>query len=363
MQDVKVKRSMYICILVIILTINVSAFAEELSVDTAGQSGYLSEIQNQKSGGALENILLIAFCVFIIYFLYIKPSKTKSKRAIDGKNTQDLLYYDEIEDDGLIILPDNRYRRMLEISPTNISIKSPNEQATIWEEYRNTIDNISVNWTQVVQTRIVRFKDYVDIQTKRNNELKSKFPQYPKLYQHQNLILEQMINEYEKNEHRERKYFIILKVDADELMNADSSLSSSNGFMSMLTKTFSTKKKNKYDDKDLRTISESELNNAAVLIKNGLIKTGIGAQVLNKYGIYDYLNHTYNRDLAYVQDVEEAIRDYGVLSPVKKSTTVDNAIDELTLDLTLNLAFVNDSEITSDSENKKTENEVNSTND
>ena len=112
-----------------------------------------------------------------------------------------MLYYDEIEDDGLIILPGNKYRRMLEITPTNISIKSPAEQAAAWEEYRNTIDNISVDWTQIVQTRIVRFKDYVEEQTKRNDELKTK---HPVLYDHLNNVLNQMISEYEEQASRKK---------------------------------------------------------------------------------------------------------------------------------------------------------------
>lgn len=342
-------------VIVFTLCIQIKSYAGEVSSeDYSGTSteftqqeesnqeiGYLEQIQQQKSGGtfSLENIFLVAICGLVVYFFYVKPSKTKAKKAIEGKNTQDLLYYEEIESDGLIILPNNKYRRMLEITPTNISIKSPSEQAVAWEEYRNTIDNISVDWTQIVQTRIVRFKDFVEEQTKRNNEVRQK---YPVLHEHLNLVLSQMIAEYEEHERRERKYFIILKVDAEDLMKAENSLSSSSGIMSMLTKSVSSNKK--YEDKDLRNIAESELNNAMVMISNGLTRAGIGVKVLYKYGVLDYLNHTYNRDLAYVQDMQETIEQQGVLSPVKISTTVDDFINELNLDL----SFMESRTLTSD---------------
>ncbi len=357
------KRLLWLMIVFTLFTIQVTSYAgevstEENSVTPTGISseeaateepGYLESLQQQKDEGlfSLENIFLVIVCGLAIYFFYIKPSKTKAKKAIEGKNTQDLLYYDEIEADGLILLPNNKYRRMLEITPTNISIKSPAEQAATWEEYRNTIDNISVDWTQIVQTRIVRFKDYVEEQTKRNNELKTK---HPALYEHLNLVLSQMISEYEEHERRERKYFIILKVDAEDLLKGNDTLSSDNGIMSMFTKSVSSSKK--YDDKELRNIAESELNNAIVMISNGLTRAGIGVKVLYKYGVLDYLNHTYNRDLAYVQDVQETIEKQGVLSPIKKSTTVDDFINELKLDM----AFMGNRATTA--ENVKTESEV-----
>lgn len=336
------KRLFLILMIILLFTVQLSVYAsdmqeddiisttEESSINSNNEMGYLESLQHKKSGGlfSFENIFLIIFAGLIIYFIYIKPSKTKAKKATEGKNTQELLYYDEIEPSGLVILPDNRYRRMLEITPTNISIKSPAEQALAWEEYRNTIDNISVDWTQIVQTRILRFKDFVDEQTKRNNDMKQK---YPILYNYSELVLAQMKTEYEEHERRERKYFIILKADAEDLMKADATLSSDSGLMSMFAKNIGSTKK--YDDKELKNIAESELNNAVVMISNGLTRVGIGVKVLYKHGVLDYLNHTYNRDLAYVQDVQEIIETQGALSTVKRSTTVDDFINELKLDL------------------------------
>ena len=294
-------------------------------------SSFVEEVQksNEKGFFTLENILLILICGFVVYFFFIKPSKTKHKNAIDGKSTKKLFYYDEIEPDGLIILPENRYRRILEIIPTNISIKSPDEQAAAWEEYRNTIDSISVDWTQIIQTRILRFKDFVEEQKQRNISIKQK---YPYLYEHLNNVLSEMVTEYEEHERRERKYFIILKVDAADVINSDLSLSSENAILSAITRNIGTKKK--IDDKDLRNIAESELYIAAVFVAIGLVWAGISAFVVKKNGVLDFLNHTFNRDIAYVQDVQEIIAQ-GVLSEVKTSTTVDDFIRELKLDMAM----------------------------
>jgi len=302
---------------------NIHTFAEG--------SSYIEQVKEKSSNQSLfsfENIILALIAGLVIYMFYIKPGKTKSKKAIEGKTTQDLIYYKEIEPDGLVVLPDNKYRRMLEITPINISIKSPAEQAVAWEEYRNTIDSVSVDWTQIIQTRILRFKDFVDEQQKRNLDIKQK---HQKLYEHLNQVLSEMVTEYEEHERRERKYFIILKVDAEENMEGSSSLSSENAVMSAFTKNMGGGKK-KFDEKELRNIAEAELNNAAVIIANGLSRAGIGTKMLNKYGVLDYFNHTYNRDMAYVQDVEETIAQ-GVLSQVKTSTTVEDFIKELQLDL------------------------------
>ena len=126
--------------------------------------------------GVIENLLLILMVAFVVYVFFIKPGRTVSKKAMMSKTVQELLFYKEITSDGLIVLSDGKYRRMVKVYPTNLVLKSPDEQANCWVEYRNTIDTLSVDWTKIIQSRIICISDYLDEQMQEAEKLKGKYP-------------------------------------------------------------------------------------------------------------------------------------------------------------------------------------------
>lgn len=269
-------------------------------------------------GGLFENLLLILMAAIVIYVFFIRPGRTEAKKAMMSENAQELLFYKEITPDGLIVLPDGKYRRMIEVYPTNLVLKSPDEQANCWVEYRNTIDTLTVDWTKIVQSRIMRISDYLDEQIQEAEKLKGK---YPLLYEYEKQIIGEIRSEYEEKEKRERRYYIILKIDAEDFLEADSSFGVDNAAVGALFSTIGFNKK-KYSDEELRNVAASELENAAALLATGLYRSGVAIRLLNKKDILDYLNNTLCRELAPVQNIELMDR-AGVFHFVPASVTVD----------------------------------------
>lgn len=269
-------------------------------------------------GGLFENLLLILMAAVVIYIFFIRPGRTVSKKALMSKTVQALLFYKEITPDGLIVLPDGKFRRMVEVYPTNLVLKSPDEQANCWVEYRNSIDTLSVDWTKIIQSRIMRISDYLDEQMQEAEKLKGK---YPLLYEHEKQIIGELRSEYEEKEKRERRYYIILKIDAEDFLEADSSFGVDNAAAGALFSTLGFNKK-KYSDEELRNVATSELENAAALLAAGLYRSGVVVRLLNKKDILDYLNNTLCRELAPVQNVDLMDR-AGVFHFAPASVTVD----------------------------------------
>lgn len=294
----------------------IMSFSFSLRAYAAGKS---LEVSSSNIGrGLFENLLLILLAAVVIYVFFIRPGRTVTKKALMSKTVQELLFYKEITPDGLIVLPDGKYRRMVEVYPTNLVLKSSDEQANCWVEYRNTIDTLSVDWTKIIQSRIMRISDYLDEQMQEAEKLKGK---YPLLYEHEKQVISELRNEYEEKEKRERRYYVILKIDAEDFLEADSSFGVDNAAVGALFSTLGFNKK-KYSDEELRNVATSELENAAALLAAGLYRSGVVVRLLNKKDILDYLNNTLCRELAPVQNIDLMDR-AGVFHFSPASVTVD----------------------------------------
>lgn len=273
----------------------------------------------------VENIFLVACGIFVLYIYFAKDKSKSYKKALSSDLIQDIINYKSITQDGLIILDNNRYRIMVEVFPTNLFIKSPSEQASVWEEYRNTIQSISIDWTKIVQTRIMQISEHLDTIKECCNSIKTK---YPKLYAYSEETYASLQKEYEEKGKRDRKYFIILKIDAEEFKTMESNLSVSNDAVSALMSSIST---NNYSEEELKTVAINELNNALNLLISGLYKAGIIAKPMNKKQVLDYLNNTLNRDIANIHSIE-AMDKAGVFHFTPTSLTVDLFLSKVALE-------------------------------
>jgi len=265
----------------------------------------------------VENLILIACGIFVLY-LYVKKDKSKSfKTALKSNHIHDIINYQTITPDGLIVLDGNRFRIMVEVMPTNLPIKAPTEQAMVWEEYRNTIQSINVDWTKIIQTRIMQISEHLDEVKDNCNAIKSK---YPELYAYGMETYNAMKSEYEEKGKRDLKYFIILKIDAEDFKAADNNLTISNEAVGALMSGLGSSKK--YSDEELKTVAINELNNALNLLISGLFKANIIAKPMNKKQVLDFINNTLNRDIANIQSID-AMDKSGVFHFAPTSLTVD----------------------------------------
>ena len=263
--------------------------------------------------------------MFVLY-IYIAKDKSKSyKNTLKSSSVQDLISYKSITSDGLITLDNNKYRIMVEVFPTNIVIKAPSEQAAVWEEYRNTVQSINVDWTKIIQTRIMQISEHLDKLKEDCNVIKSK---YPKLYAYGNETISTLQSEYEEKGKRDRKYFIMLKIDAEDFKAQDNNLAITNEALGALMSGMST---NKYSEEELKTVAINELNNALNLLISGLFKAGIIARPMDKKQVLDYINNTLNRDLANIQSID-AMDKAGVFCLTPTSLSVDLFISKAVLE-------------------------------
>ncbi|KXG73718.1 hypothetical protein [Thermotalea metallivorans] len=206
---------------------------------------------------------------------------------------------------------------MLEVIPTSLGLKNVNEQAIVWEEYRNTIDSINVDWSKIIQTRLMNISEHIEEQRRYIEELKEK---HPKFYDFAKQTIDNLQNEYQEKGKRDRKYFIILKIDAEEYHALESNFNVDNPFVGAVASNIG--KSNKLNDDELYNLAITELDNAQNLLIAGLQRCGIIARPCNKLEVLDYINNTINRDLAQIQSID-LMNKAGVFNFVPVSQTVD----------------------------------------
>ena len=76
--------------------------------------------------------------------------------------------------DGILLLPNNRYRVMLELSSINFELKSEAEQDALIETYQSFLNSISTPLQIIVRVRELDMDRYIDdFRAKRKNEKKA----------------------------------------------------------------------------------------------------------------------------------------------------------------------------------------------
>jgi len=117
------------------------------------------------------------------------------------------------------------------------------------------------------------------------------------------------------------KCFLILKIDAEDLLHKDSGFAVDNAALEALFSNAGLNRK-KYTEDELKNIAVSELDDAVSLLAAGLYRSGVSVRLLDKKGVLDYLNNTLCRELAPVQNIDLMDR-AGVFSTVPASVSVD----------------------------------------
>ncbi|MCF8010916.1 MAG: TraC family protein [Clostridiales bacterium] len=237
------------------------------------------------------NILLLLGGAGAVFYLF------RPRKKMD--TVQELLDYKNISPDGVIELPHDKFRVVMEVEPVNMALQSFNEQSAIWLGFKNMLNSVNIPLTFLVQTRYLNLKDYLNMLKRYNSESPEHIQRL--VGQHVNYLAEKT----EGRQVRDRRYFIILKVDASSI-GVGSGIDIDNQLVNMLVKKLPDVNKSKISSQEIKNSARDELNEACSLLASNLDNMGINCTQLNKKGVADMLYQTFNRDMAPFARMEEA---------------------------------------------------------
>jgi hypothetical protein len=237
----------------------------------------------------LSNCGAVAALAAALLLLYNKK-KEKGEKPIT--TTQELMRYKEISANGIVELPNHQYRLVIEVEPVNMALKSHSEQEALWLGFRDLINALTVPATFLVQSRHMDLRDYI---TELKKEI-SKAPT-PELQVYGNIHCEELSIKTEKNV-RDRRHYIILKIDAMAVSSIDSGIKIENEAINALFSDLWPKRSGNMSNNEIGALAQQELDNVAGIIQGCLNGMEIPNIKLNKEGVMDLIYSTFNRDLA-----------------------------------------------------------------
>lgn len=228
---------------------------------------------------SIWDILMLVGGTGAVYYLF-KPRK-------QPKTTQELLDFKEIYPDGIIELHGGRYRLVIEVEPINMALRSFQEQAAIWLNFRNLVNAVNLPCTFLVQTRYLDVKDYLSYLRESADGQPEKIKDFG---HHLAGWLEQKA---EVKNLRDRRFYVILKIDPGTGVESGIQIESPvlNALVSSLSGIRKTAPREKNAVRD-------ELNNAANVIRSFLEGMDIRSKQLNREEVLEMLYQTFNRDMA-----------------------------------------------------------------
>lgn len=270
----------------------------------------------------LVNILLIAITGTIVYIFFIKPNqneRNKEKKLNKSNDIKNLLDYKTIHKDGLMEFDNHTYKRMVQIFPTNITLKSSNEEINIWEEFRNVINSISIPWRLIIQTKILQIQDHIE-EIEETATIKNLANSNPALNSYLKETVNNLKQEYQDSGRRDSGFYILFEINPNEFLDNENSLAIDSELGSALSSYLPKKQEN--DIEEIENLAINELENAINLLMAGLNRIEIQTKILDKVGVLDYINTTLNKDLSVIQSIEQ-MQKMGVMNSLPKSLTVD----------------------------------------
>ncbi len=260
----------------------------------------------------MENLVVLFAIVAIIYLLF----SNRKKENIDS--TQDLFNYKEIASDGLIHLPGQKFRKVIQVYPLNIATRSGREQASIWDTFRTMVNSLVFPVTFLVQSTHLDTEDYTaQVEEERQRSENDLVREVGKDY------INHIRELSEKRSIRSHKYFVIVKIDVSSA-SIDSGVEVEDNTVAMAINSVlkAANKPKKMSDKEAERLARSELDNMTNIIRSYLSQMGISSTILDRRGVVDMGYTTYNRDLSNVVRTKE-VDDIEAFSLFTKSLTPD----------------------------------------
>jgi hypothetical protein len=161
--------------------------------------------------------------------------------------------------DGIVVLPHNQYRCVLEVSSVNFKLKSEGEQDALIDTFASFLDSLPCAVQIIVRIRELDMSDYI----KEINEKISHEPE--QIYKDQ---LENYVT------------FVSELVDANKILSRSFYIvipcSTTNDF----------------------ALAKEQLSVNAEIITQGLMRLGVSAQQLDSLGVLDLFHNSYNPRMA-----------------------------------------------------------------
>lgn len=258
------------------------------------------------SGSLLGLILTIAAFIFIMYKINSATKKTKPER------TQDLFQFKRITDDGYIEMLDGTYRAMIEIEPVNMYLKAPEEQETVWMQFRDMLNSIHAPVFLMIQSRHKEIRSYTaslrDQSSNMSEEPLQKFGFELADY------LENEISEAHVKDHR---YYVVIDVDP-HIQEGDIEIPSE--MVSNFVRGF----QKRLSPREAEDLAKQELDDNIVIIATYFNSMGLNVYRMNKNAILEMAYSSLNRDLAPVMDYTDIVRS----SSIQTTSVTKTAVEE-----------------------------------
>lgn len=238
--------------------------------------------------------LVVIASLYLLFFGFGKKKKIV--------NSQDLLDYTEIYTDGFIELPGLRFRAVIEVEPINETLKSFRERQSLWLGFRNLIRSVNIPYTFKVETRFLDLREYID-------DIKKSSDQKAALLKNYGYELSQWLeNKSEKKQNRDRRCYIILKIDS-VVKGIESGVRSGNPLVNKIILSLSGVQKSGTPESELRKMAIDELRVIGGVVISTLEGMDIISKQLNKQEVLDMVYSTFNRDLAPYCRIEDGDRE------------------------------------------------------
>lgn len=122
-------------------------------------------------------------------------------------------------DNGILCLPGNRYRAILEVSPINFALKSDEEQEVIIDSFQAFLNALPCSIQIVMRTRAVDMDSYTHTWDERAAQEKD--PTYKKQIENYSKFVQQIVTE---NSVLTRRFYVVVPAAADKIKSKDSDI-------------------------------------------------------------------------------------------------------------------------------------------
>jgi hypothetical protein len=268
----------------------------------------------------MADLVFFALVAAGLYYLFFGMKKVKKINTC-----QDMIDYREIYPDGIIELPQLRFRLVIEVEPVNESLKSFRERQGLWLGFRNLVQTINIPYTLKIETRFLDLREYLRV-LKDCSDRKT-----PLLREYGYDLSQWLESKSENRQNRDRRCYIILKIDSVS-KGIESGVKTGNPLLNNAISSLSGLQKSGLPESELRKIALDELRIMSGVVRSALEGMDIVSRQLNMQGVLDMIYSTFNRDLAPFCPIADADRE-GVFSLFMTSKTPEIFLEGINYDL------------------------------
>lgn len=228
------------------------------------------------SGGAALFIIVAIFLVIFgvlgaVLWVVLKKTDPKNQDTTENpqiKEAQAFLPFTDIRD-GMIMLPNQRYRMVLECSSLNYNLKTPAERDQIELSFHRFLNTISFPITFFLQTKTIDNRERLAMLDKNIEEALSLYPGIRSYAQQYRKDMEEL-NTKIGNSHQKKRYIIITY---DEVGTLDS-----------------------LSAEEQEVYARKELLNRCTSVRSNLEGVGVNSHVLETPELIELIYSCYYRD-------------------------------------------------------------------